>query len=207
MSTILKRHSSRLYCRPKDTFLIESNQIRLEPAPSKLASSKLATWQLAPWTARPMDSSPLGQIAHGQLAPWTVRPMDSLPHGQLAPWTASPMDSSPHGQFAPWATPPMDSSAHRQFAPWTACPMDNLPHGGLLGYANDSTSEACTKHTTYVHCPKKILNSFLIFFIYQCLKTVRLWWFKNIHFLKLLLLYMKPTYFPFYVEACTVINS
>ncbi len=121
--------------------------------PSKLAPSKLAPSKVAPW-----------QLAPWQLAPWTPRPMDSSLQRQLAPWTARPMDNSPHGQLAPWTTRP----------------MDNSPHGGLFGYSDDSTSETCTKHTTYVHCQKnseKIHN----IFIYQCLKTVRLWFFYNTH--------------------------
>jgi hypothetical protein len=34
--------------------------------------------------------------------------------------------------------------------------MDKSPHGKLLDYSNDSASNACTKHTRYVHCQKKI---------------------------------------------------
>jgi hypothetical protein len=74
--------------------------------------------------------------------PMTARSMHSSPYGQFAPWTASSIDSSPHGQLAPWAARPMHGQlAHRSLTQMTGHPMDNSPHGGLLDYFDDSTSE------------------------------------------------------------------
>jgi hypothetical protein len=61
----------------------------------------------------------------------------------------------------------MDNSPHGQLTPLTTRPMDNSPHGGLLDFSDDSASEIVA------HTVQKYPKNFHIFYIYQCLKTIR----------------------------------
>ncbi len=144
----------------------------------------------SPHRNSPHRNSPLGYSPPWQLAPW-----------QLAPWAARSMDSSPHGQLTTWIAFPMDSSPHRQRTSWTACPMDNSPCGQLtpwwvaclFWWCSDRRQISASKivpHTMYVHCRKNSTNFHNLFLSISayCIKTVRLWWFKNTHF-ELLFLY------------------